>query len=93
MSALGSREHRYWPSRGGWIGPPLWGDSMSLRCARDSLRCVAPRTKPMPLRQVPPPPELLKTEAREILDIDVEKHLKRLETGEGEPWPPRESSD
>ena len=30
--------------------------------------------------------------AAEVLDVDVERHLHWLETGEGEPWPPRDSS-
>ena len=28
----------------------------------------------------------------EPLDVDVEAHLRWLETGEGEPWPPGSSS-
>ena len=42
---------------------------------------------------VPAPEDLSAFDgAAEPLDVDAEAHLRWLETGEGEPWPPASSS-
>jgi len=54
---------------------------------------MGPRPKPQP--QLDDRPVLAHADAEgsdELLDVDVEGHLHWLETGEGDPWPTRDSS-
>jgi hypothetical protein len=53
-----------------------------------------PSPKPAGVPAAESGPELRRDEPGigEAIDVDVEKHLRWLETGEGEPWPPASQS-
>jgi hypothetical protein len=50
----------------------------------------SPAPEALPPRHGPPLPS--NETPDDVLDVDVEKHLRWLESGEGEPWPPASRS-